>query len=253
MIEIVADEKDFVVASKPCGISVQRELQDATLPVDGAGNSAENEACSYKGNYKESLLDILKSQLGYDILLPVHRLDKVTSGLILVAKSRAACSTLSQLFSSREVDKFYLALSNRKPKKKQGWIIGDMAKSRDGSWKLIKSKNNPAITQFFSYSSGKGQRIFIVKPTTGKTHQIRVALKSLGSPIVGDQRYSKETADRTYLHAYCLNFSYLGNSYQYMHYPVTGELFVNNELKQIVSKIGNPMELSWPASTGQTN
>ena len=61
-----------------------------------------------------------------------------------------------------------------------------MQKARNGAWKLCQSKENPAITRFESVSCEPNLRLFILKPQTGKTHQLRVAMKSLGSPILGD-------------------------------------------------------------------
>lgn len=145
---------------------------------------------------------------------PVHRLDKVTSGLVLLAKNKEATAALSLAFAERKVKKTYLAISDRSPKKKQGWVKGDMAKSRNGCWKLLHTSDNPAITYF--QSAGlliPHHRLYIVSPHTGKTHQIRVALKSISAPILGDQRYGGSAANRTYLHAWRLKFSYLGAEY----------------------------------------
>ena len=140
-------------------------------------------------------------------LWPVHRLDKVTSGIVLFATSSAAAADLSQQFADHQIEKRYLAISRQKPRKKQGLIIGDMTKSRNGSWKLLRSRNNPAITRFFShYDDTMSQRLFLLAPQTGRTHQLRVAMKSLSAPILGDTRYAGEPADRTYLHAYAIRF-----------------------------------------------
>jgi tRNA pseudouridine32 synthase/23S rRNA pseudouridine746 synthase len=145
---------------------------------------------------------------------PVHRLDKVTSGLVLLAKNKEANRTLSQLFADKQIRKTYLAISDRLPKKKQGWIKGDMAKGRNGSWKLLHSLENPAITYFQSLSLPiPRHRLYVVSPQTGKTHQIRVALKSIGAPILGDVRYGGSPDARTYLHAWFLHFSYAGAEY----------------------------------------
>ena len=65
-----------------------------------------------------------------------------------------------------------------------------------------------------SHSLAPNLRLFILYPKTGKTHQIRVAMKSLGSPILGDELYGGEVADRTYLHAYQLSFDYFGEAVQ---------------------------------------
>ena len=141
-------------------------------------------------------------------LYSVHRLDKMTSGLLLLAKSPQIAAQLTALFTEHQIQKYYLAISDKKPKKKQGLIKGGMQKSRRGMWKLTKENNNLAITQFFSYSLGEGKRLFVVKPHSGKTHQIRVALRSVGSGIAGDEIYGNEKADRGYLHAFALRFPY---------------------------------------------
>jgi len=164
-IEIIFENEDFVLVNKPFGLSFHSE----------AG---------------EGLVVKLTRQLGLEQLYSVHRLDKMTSGLILFAKSSSIANTLTKLFEQREVQKFYLAISTRKPKKKQGWIKGDMGQARRGSYKFIESNDNPAITQFVSSAGRTHERFFLVKPHTGKTHQIRVALKSIGSPIAGDIRYA---------------------------------------------------------------
>lgn len=121
----------------------------------------------HKDNQQSSLLMELQQQLGFEHLYLVHRLDKMTSGLLLLATSQRAASELSQAFAQRKVEKFYLALSDKKPKKKQGLIKGDMSKSRRSAWKLLPTNINPAMTQFFS-AAADGQRLFLCKPKRGK-------------------------------------------------------------------------------------
>ena len=131
-------------------------------------------------------------------------------------------------FSEHKIHKTYLALSNQKPKKKQGLIIGDMKKAREGAWKLCQTKENPAITRFESVSCEPNLRLFILKPQTGKTHQLRVAMKSLGSPILGDGLYGKNTEkiDRTYLHATQLEFDYLNDFISVTCLPSQGQFWI---------------------------
>lgn len=146
-------------------------------------------------------------------LWPVHRLDTPTSGLLLVARSAAAAAALSQLFAERHIAKTYLAIAAGKPKKKQGWVIGDMEKARRGNWRLSHGKLNPARTQFSSTAIATGYRLYELHPQTGRTHQLRVAMKSLGVPIVGDSRYGGEAHDYLHLHAWRLAFSYANESF----------------------------------------
>jgi tRNA pseudouridine32 synthase/23S rRNA pseudouridine746 synthase len=181
---VVIEHRDFIVVDKNAGIDMH----------DDAGIFG--------------LVSRVSLSLGLGVY-PVHRLDKVTSGLVLLAKNKETTAILSQAFAKREVSKTYLAISDRAPKKKQGWIKGDMAKARNGSWKLLHSRNNPAVTYFQSITLDiPHHRLYIVSPHTGKTHQIRVAMKSISAPIIGDERYGGTVSDRTYLHAWHLRFKY---------------------------------------------
>ena len=181
------------------------------------------------------LFERVKQGQGLQELYPVHRLDKVTSGLLVMAKTALVNQELVDQFKNREAEKYYLAISNKKPKKKQGLIKGDMESARRGAWKLLATQINPAVTQFFSVSLGEGKRLFIIKPHTGKTHQIRVALKSLGSPIMGDALYADTLScvgiDRVYLHAFSLGFSVKGKAYRFTEMPREGEDFLNAQFK----------------------
>ena len=168
-------------------------------------------------------------------IYPVHRLDKMTSGVLLFAKSQNATQLLGKQFSERLVEKRYLALSTKKPKKKQGKIVGDMIKARNGSWKLSQTNDNPATTHFVSRSLIPGIRFFWITPTTGKTHQIRVALKSLGSPILGDSRYSGDDADRGYLHAYQLKFQWQNETINIISPPNSGNYFLQPECTKLIA------------------
>ena len=200
LIPIIHDNPDFLVANKPTDLSFHQ--QDG---LDGLQRQLETQT-AHK-------------------LWPVHRLDKITSGVIIFAKSASAAAVFGNLFEHRQIAKTYLALSDRKPKKKMGKVIGDMAKSRSGGWKLTQLKTNPAITEFKSQALTPGIRLFVIKPTTGKTHQIRVALKSLGAPILGDIRYAGTPADRGYLHSYSLQFNWNDSLMKFKAWPNSGQHF----------------------------
>ena len=192
--EILFDHPDFWIVNKPVGWTVQRD------------------------DHAPGILEWLSSQFAQPAL-PVHRLDKPTSGLLIVAKNSSGNRTLSTAFAARDIRKTYLAISDVKPKKKQGWIKGDMAQSRRSQWKLMRTQENPAITQFESIALDDGLRAFVLHPKTGKTHQLRVALKSLGSPILGDELYGGHDADRLYLHAWRLAFNYDGKAFAFEAEP----------------------------------
>lgn len=195
-------------------------------------------------------VSLVRDTLKQPNLLPVHRLDKLTSGLCLFAKNPSIAAKFGRLFESKSVTKYYLALVDKKPTKKQGTIVGDMEKARGGSWRLTSSKLNPAITQFFTFSVQPSIRLAVLKPHTGRTHQLRVALKALGSPILGDTRYanikSAQHHDRMYLHAYQLAFKLDDKEYRFESRPTQGALFNITEFENSLSSLGPLDSLPWP-------
>ena len=204
------------------------------------------EAHSFHSENGEGLVSIVKEE--FSDIYPIHRLDKLTTGLLLFARSKEIAQDLSKKFENREIQKIYIALSNKKPKKKQGLIKGDMDKSRDGTYKLSLTHKNPALTQFFSFalsSIEEGLRLFVLKPSTGKTHQLRVALKSLGSAIIGDARYKGLKNEQMHLHAYQLAFELKGEKYSFKAELPNSSLY--NKLKESeVFFEKDFFSLSWP-------
>ncbi len=218
---LVDRQADFIVLHKAAGVSFHSD--------DGAG-----------------LVVLAEQQLGCK-LYPVHRLDKVTSGLIILALNSVAAARLTELFAQHRIEKYYLALSQGKPAKKQGWVKGDMAPARRGSWKLLGSQHNPAVTYFISRGfTGLPFRAFLLKPYSGKTHQLRVALKSQGAAILGDTQYQATTADRVYLHAYALRFQLHGTEYHYVQAPGQGIQFQQLEHSGVLADWAQPWLLPWP-------
>lgn len=195
---------------------------------------------------QNGLITALKQNENFEELYPVHRLDKVTSGLILIAKSREVASRMATLFSEGRIEKYYLALASGRPKKKQGLIIGDMVKSRRGMWKLTRERTSPAKTRFYSYPLADKVRLYLFRLYTGKTHQIRVAMKSIGAAILGDTLYNREAAlqtpeERTYLHAYALKFSLDGREYFYKEPPREGQRFLEPNAQTLLEELELPV------------
>ena len=216
-LDIIYQTDDFIIIYKPCGLSVHKDQSEIGLTT------------------------LLAEQLGVPQVWLVHRLDKVTSGLLILALNAESVAEFFRLFSEHHIQKTYLALSNQKPKKKQGLLVGDMQKARNGAWKLCQSKENPAITRFESVSCEPNLRLFILKPQTGKTHQLRVAMKSLGSPILGDALYGKNTEkiDRTYLHAARLQFEFKGKAFDVFTPPKGGEWWHRDAVQSQIQKFGS--------------
>lgn len=227
-LTIVDHQTDFIVINKPPGMGFHDEEQLGS----GFFSKIKAQLCS-----EASLTE----------LYPVHRLDKMTSGLIIVAKNNATARAFQQMFEQHQVEKYYLAIAKGKPKKKQGLIKGDMTKSRRGMWKLLRSTNNPAMSQFLSFTIAPKLRLYLIKPHSGRTHQIRVALNSIGVPILGDPLYNNDrNADRGYLHAFGLNFTLNNTQYQYCVAPNTGAIFNNKATCDVIEQLTPPWRQSWP-------
>jgi tRNA pseudouridine32 synthase/23S rRNA pseudouridine746 synthase len=160
-------------------------------------------------------------------LYGVHRLDRVTSGILLLAKDAAMAAELSKAFREGAVSKYYVGISGKKPsKKKQGLVQGYMERSRQKSWILKRghpegerstttatTTSSMAKTRFFTAGVSPMNEAFGLKPSsedplenlvvpktlllfrpyTGKTHQLRVAAKSVGLPLLGDDIYRDGT------------------------------------------------------------
>lgn len=219
MIEIIDETNNFIIINKAVGIGFHNEKDQI------------------------GLLNQLAKQTNQD-LFSVHRLDKVTSGLLIFAKNKITAQKLGKHFRENKIHKLYLAIADSKPKKKQGTVKGDLDKARRGAWKLSHSLNNPSITQFFSYSIIPGKKLYILKPLTGKTHQLRVVMKSLGVPILGDTLYGGAVSDRVYLHAYNLVFELNKKIYKYTTKPDFG--IYTQAAFNVIEKIGDLDKLKWP-------
>ena len=224
MYSIVKEHTDFLLVNKDPGVSFHKEGDFPGLPSR------------------------LRADLGLAQLFPLHRLDKMTSGLLLFARNKRTAQELGAEFARGRVEKYYLALSDMRPKKKQGLVKGDMLRSRRGTWKLSRSLLNPASTRFVSLSLGDGFRLFLLRPLTGKTHQLRVALKSIGAPAFGDSRYHPGQAagnqpDRGYLHSFSLAFHLSGAYYHFISPPTQGLLFTAPGFVKMLPQLQEPWRL----------
>jgi 23S rRNA pseudouridine1911/1915/1917 synthase len=140
----------------------------------------------------------------------IHRLDKETSGCLVVAKTDAAHRALAAQFASRNVVKIYLALVAGSPRLPTGIINAPIARDPVHRKKMKVAaigRGREAITEYRVIASAGGVSLVECRPRTGRTHQIRVHLKHLGCPVLGDPLYGRRGSfSRHMLHAWKLRF-----------------------------------------------
>ena len=140
----------------------------------------------------------------------VHRLDKETSGCLVVAKTDAAHRSLASQFAGREVDKVYLALVSGIPRRRSGVVDAPISRHPVNRKKMAVcavGRGRAAVTEYRVLGSAGEVTLMECRPRTGRTHQIRVHLKHLGCPVLGDPLYGRRGSfERHMLHAWKLEF-----------------------------------------------
>ena len=196
-IEVLHEDDALLIVNKPAGMSVH----------PGAGHPDSTLVNALLGMNKRL------SRTGGEALRPgiVHRLDKDTSGLMMVAKTDAAHAALSGQLRARTVEKVYLALAAGEPREARAAIDAPIGRDpRDRRKMAVTEDGREALTRYRVLRSGGGRSLVEVRPKTGRTHQIRVHFAAIGHPIVGDALYG--TADarlgRHFLHAARLGFEH---------------------------------------------
>jgi 23S rRNA pseudouridine1911/1915/1917 synthase len=196
-LNIVYDDDDLIVLDKPSGIIVH----------PGTGNAHPTLVGGLLFCYPEIGKVGPAERPGI-----VHRLDKETSGLMVVARTVNAYRSLQRQFRERQVDKSYLGLVWGEISQSEGrftWAIGRHRKH--GERMSIKTKKpRSAETHFKVMRKYREFTLLEIKPITGRTHQIRVHFAASGHPVVGDSRYGRKKekvrSPRLFLHAYRLAF-----------------------------------------------
>ncbi len=234
-LEILFEDDHIVVVNKPAGMVVH----------PAAGN--------YSGTLVNALLFHCSFLSGVGgILRPgiVHRLDKGTSGVLLVAKNDIAHQSLSNQFKSRSVKKIYLALVSRQMEEDEGKIETEIGRHCSDRKKMSTHtrKGRSAVTRWKVLKKYKNYSLLEVRIQTGRTHQIRVHLSSLHHPIIGDNVYGGKkclsnlkdvviknklnSLQRPFLHAHLLGFQHPQNN-QYQEFIAN----LPEELNEILTVI----------------
>lgn len=211
-ISIVYEDVDFLIINKPSGLLTHPvNRRDDSESVVSWLLKKHPEIVKVRDEYGASVGEWVDLRPGI-----VHRLDRETSGLLLIAKTQPAFDYLKKLFAERKIKKNYLALVYGKLKNKNGIIetpIGKLgAKQTVKTYGKLKLKEKTAKTEYKVLKEFTGYSLLEITPHTGRTHQIRVHLKSIGHPVVCDLLYASKHAvcppelGRLFLHAQKLSF-----------------------------------------------
>ena len=191
---IIDNNEDFIVINKKSGISVQ-----------GGTKS------------KKNLIDIFTKSEYFEGTKPysVHRLDKDTSGVFLIAKNRETAQLLTTLFRLRKVHKTYLAICNGELERNSGELNDDLLRYDNGKKIIEKAK-----TFFRVIDKNSNSSLIEMKPITGRKHQLRKQLFNIGHSIYGDQKYRSSSSTKgvnknLMLHSYEIKFMIKNNKYTY--------------------------------------
>ncbi len=219
-IKIIFENKDMVVLNKPSGVLIH------------ATHNKENDTLAdwVLENFSECKNIGEEGRGGI-----VHRLDRGTSGLVVIARNIETYKELKDLFKNRKIKKKYYALVWGCPKEKSGIINKEIA-ALNGKRRTIEvwsqkksSKARDALTRWKVVDSSEEFALLDVDPETGRMHQIRVHLSSIGHPIVCDNLYSgkkkcPEQLNRLFLHSYKLSIPYKEGEKIDIEVPIEYEL-----------------------------
>ena len=173
---VIHSDRDLIALNKPQGVAVQGGRK-VTRHLDG-------------------LLDAL-AEPGDGSLRLVHRLDRDTSGVLVVARRASAASALADAFRERRAEKIYWALVAGVPESRMGTVDSPLLKKAgpNGNEKMVVDHRagRQAVTEYeVADAAGRKVSWLVLKPRTGRTHQVRVHCAALGTPIVGDRKYGGE-------------------------------------------------------------
>ncbi len=215
-LEIIYQDENIIVVNKPSGMMVH--------PTDiEKENTLVNALVVFFPEIKKIHDGSEGSWMRPGI---VHRLDKDTSGAIVVARNQKTFDELKRKFAHREMEKNYVALVYGHLKKEAGVIDAPIARSASFKKQKIargkmKGTARPAVTEYKLLKRYEDYDLVEAKPKTGRMHQIRVHFSSIGNPVVGDEKYKRKDlsipvgVERHFLHAQKLKFELFGKDYSF--------------------------------------
>lgn len=190
-VEVLYEDDDILVINKPAGLLTHAKGELIEEPVAA---DLIRDATSYKADTNRPGI--------------IHRLDRDTSGVLVMVKNEVAASYISKQFTNRTVKKTYHAVVTGQPKQETALIDLPINRNPNKPGSFRVDANGKSATTVYSVIETNSKRSLIeLKPRTGRTHQLRVHMEYIGTPIVGDRVYGKEKASRMYLHAHAIEFT----------------------------------------------
>lgn len=220
--EKIFEDENIVVIDKPAGIQIHPDYNEKFETLVNGILAKYPEISSVT----EDSSDLSKMRPGI-----IHRLDKDTSGIVVIARNKKAFDELKRMFQEREIEKKYLAIVYGTPEEKSGTIDKPLARTSNYrrqtvAGKKTKTKIREAVTQYkLVRKLSQDLSLLEVSPKTGRTHQIRVHLFSIGHPIIGDKLYKSKKIkaipfiDRQMLHASDIKFKLFGKTHEFSAKP----------------------------------
>jgi len=199
-LDIKYENKDLIIINKPSGIVVH--------PSKGHQNDTIINALIGMGIKFESYLGKPKPWL-------VHRLDKDTSGLLIIAKNEITYNYLTKIQKTRMIKKQYIGIVQGIPNSAKAIIDAPIGRNKlNRKTMSITKEGRHSLTEYAITKSNNNMSLLKITLLTGRTHQIRVHLKAIGHPIIGDILYGKKSkyVNRQMLHAYKLSFKDVQNN-----------------------------------------
>lgn len=188
-IEVIYEDEDILLVNKPSKLLIHED-----------GNTINTLTNRISYHY-------MKKGYNYPIL-PAHRIDYDTSGLVLFAKHFISLAFLSKEFRENNVKKTYVALCDNNFKKPDGIINLKIGKDRHSNKQMVIDTGKEAKTEYFVLEQKDNKSLVELNIEEGRTHQIRVHLSHIGNPIIGDKLYGKTKHNRMLLHAKGLKFTH---------------------------------------------
>ncbi|MDP8215808.1 MAG: RluA family pseudouridine synthase [Candidatus Kaelpia imicola] len=230
-ISVIYEDEDIAVINKPAGI--------ITHPLSGTDSDTLINGLLFKFNKLSSINGSLKPGI-------VHRLDKDTSGIMIIAKNNEAHNNIAAQFKNKGIIKNYLALVEGSVEYDEGLISRPIGRSRIKRtiMEIDDSMGRSAETYFrviqrvslkLTIKSQKFYTFIVLSPKTGRTHQLRVHMKHYGHPLVGDSKYGRgsDLIGRQALHAYHIKFFHPVKNIQ-----MSFKALLADDFKNLLSKLG---------------